>query len=94
MFADRRDIKKLCHDKLFHCKSNVSTNFVVTERKCVTIEFPATAMRFDFSLSRQKEPMSQQKFKNCRDITLSVAIEFCPTLKFLCIFILSTIQPR
>ena len=54
MFVVHRDIKKLYRDKLFHCKSNVNTNFDVTERKCVVIEFPATAMRFDFSLSRQK----------------------------------------
>ena len=42
MFAVRCDIKKLCRDKLFHCKSNDSTNFVATERKRVAIEFPVT----------------------------------------------------
>ena len=76
MFPVHRDIKKLCRDILFHCKSNVSTNFVVIERMCVATEFPAIAMRFYFSLSRQKEPMSQQKFKICHDRILSYLIFF------------------
>ena len=52
MCAARRDIKELCRDKLFLVKSNVSTNFVMTERKYVVIEIPTTELRFDFCLSR------------------------------------------
>ena len=51
MCAARCDIKELCRDKLFLVKSNVSTNFVMTERKYVVTEIPATELRFDFSLS-------------------------------------------
>ena len=35
MFYVRCDIKELCCNKLFLVKSNVSTNFVPTETKCV-----------------------------------------------------------
>ena len=54
----RHDIKELCCSKLFLVKSNVSTNFVAIKRKYVATEILATGMRFDFSLSRQKESMS------------------------------------
>ena len=52
MCAVCRDIKESCRDKHFLVKSNVSTNFVSTERKYVATEIPATGLRFDFSLSR------------------------------------------
>ena len=44
----------------FLVKSNVSTNFVATERKYDATKFPVTKMRFEFSLSQHKELMSQQ----------------------------------
>ena len=60
MCAVCHDIKESCRDKLFLVKSNVSTNFFAIERKFDAIEIPATELRFDYSLSQQKEPMSQQ----------------------------------
>ena len=73
-----RDIKELCCDKFFLVKSNVSTNFVATERKHVSTEIPATEMRFYFFICRDKKNQCRNKVQTVSRHNLSVQSSILP----------------
>ena len=79
-----------CCDKHFLVKSNVSTNFVSTKRKYVVTKKPAIEMRFYFFFVATKRAIVATKFKQCRNITFSVATKIPTTeMRFYFFFVVT-----